>query len=623
MARLEAKNLYDLIDKVEEFEIPIYQRNYDWKEKEIISFLDDIISNYQRWKNMDFEKDQAKYYIGNIIVYDYERKDVETLMVVDGQQRLTSTIIIFSVIRKIIKEIIEKKDTTDELRDICNEIINDKIRSIIYKSYSNEPKVKQIRNRDLLSQIVDWKATSRETIENEKKWKEANLYKNFKSVEKYINNVFNDCYSDEEKIKYFKDILIKSFNHTCVGKITVRPKKDEPSKIFQTINTSGKKLEESDLIKSYIFFFPTYEVEEYAEIYLKSVESKISKISLYKNLSDWYRHIDAIMDKKHHLNKKGLDVYNGFKRIINNENSNSNIFDRTFNFENIDDVKYIVSKLCLFANVAYKVFELISSKTSTIKAIYNEIIKDSWGTFYPLIHNLVIKYFEENAEEFSSKCINEKKVIDEIHNVAKLILHLSLLDKPEKNLTRKPAALYSEYKNEENNFKDFWDWLKKQNHEKQIFAIKKEELKKYLKRNKIYSKNKKRAKYLLIALESNVTNSERPLDYLLEFELEHIYPQNPSDETKKEYSIYFDNDKTKADEFYFDILDSLGNLTLVNSETNNELKNYPWSKKRTILKDQCTIKMNQKLVQYDKWDEKSYNERVNWMVENLVEFLAI
>ena len=103
MAGLCGENLYDLIVKEKGFKIPIYQRNYDWNEKDVKKFFEDIYENWQRHKDKSYDRKDAKYYIGNIIVYDGCKDESDILMVVDGQQRITSTIIIFAAIRKILK----------------------------------------------------------------------------------------------------------------------------------------------------------------------------------------------------------------------------------------------------------------------------------------------------------------------------------------------------------------------------------------------------------------------------------------------------------------------------------------------------------------------------------------
>ncbi len=144
MARLTEENLYELISREKEFEIPIYQRNYDWTSKEIKRFFNDIFENHQRWQKENFDKNDSAYYVGNIILYDHYRKGDDTLMVVDGQQRLTSTIIIFAAIRKIINQTLN-----EQLKEDSNDFI-EQVEKIIYNGKQRNKKLKHLNESNLL-----------------------------------------------------------------------------------------------------------------------------------------------------------------------------------------------------------------------------------------------------------------------------------------------------------------------------------------------------------------------------------------------------------------------------------------------------------------------------------------
>ena len=78
-----------------QFVIPIYQRNYDWTEKHCKVLLDDII---------EAGKNKKKHFIGSI-VYVNDNKPVavvKELIIVDGQQRLTTITLIYFIFKRII-----------------------------------------------------------------------------------------------------------------------------------------------------------------------------------------------------------------------------------------------------------------------------------------------------------------------------------------------------------------------------------------------------------------------------------------------------------------------------------------------------------------------------------------
>ena len=78
-------NIQTLFDaKNRQFEIPSYQRSYSWGEKQIKQFVDDL-------KNAG-----SQYYLGHFL---FEKKCDNTLLIIDGQQRLTTCVIFFASLK--------------------------------------------------------------------------------------------------------------------------------------------------------------------------------------------------------------------------------------------------------------------------------------------------------------------------------------------------------------------------------------------------------------------------------------------------------------------------------------------------------------------------------------------
>ncbi|MGL5246439.1 MAG: DUF262 domain-containing protein [Mycoplasmoidaceae bacterium] len=640
MARLESENLYELIAHKKGFRIPIYQRNYDWNDKDVKKFFEDIYANFQRHKEKNYDRDDAKYYIGNIIVYDDLKKDSDILMVVDGQQRITSTIIIFASIRKILKNLYDSNKNIDSTLKVKYDDLIYKVEKVTSQNTRDQTKIKltSIENDDLLEKLCFWNENEKVIIESNEKWKSSNIYCNFLAITKYITNKINVLKHSEfeDIINFFEKDVIKSFSHTLIALIKIFAEKDQPSKIFEIVNTTGKKLKPSDLIKSYIFFFAHDQMTVLSQSYISHVESKIKELKAYADLSEWYRHMISIFHSEHFLYSKtknnGLEIFYGFKDAINNDKNvekHKNIFNRSFDFENFDETEEFVQILIKYAKVTTFVYELIKSdKQSNKQIIYNKIIENAWNTYYPLIHTLVMDLFakdENNKNEFI--CTDEKKVIEEINNVARLVMHTSLNGVDQKNLTRGPATLHSRYNKEikeKNENISFWEWMKRNKEDEvQISAFNKEKLRDMIKTSNIYQTSKSKAKIMLAAIEGYSTNFETSLNELLDdYEVEHIFPVNPSQEAEKEYYDYFTN-KDDAKDFYSRIRHTLGNLTLVTPEANKKLKNDSWSNKKEIYSNESKLKLNNNLSQYEKWDEESYNSRINSLVEHLVSFLSI
>ena len=72
--------------------IPIYQRNYDWGERESLQLIQDI-ADYASTKI------NKKYYIGSLVVFVRNKDGQEYFETIDGQQRLTTLTILISVLK--------------------------------------------------------------------------------------------------------------------------------------------------------------------------------------------------------------------------------------------------------------------------------------------------------------------------------------------------------------------------------------------------------------------------------------------------------------------------------------------------------------------------------------------
>ncbi|WP_415793663.1 DUF262 domain-containing protein, partial [Flavobacterium saliperosum] len=98
---LSIKELFGNADSL--YKIPVYQRPYKWESEQVEQLWDDIIEA--------FDNEEENYFLGSIITAkprDNERSAY--VDVVDGQQRLTTLMIMFCVIRDLFPKINEEFD---------------------------------------------------------------------------------------------------------------------------------------------------------------------------------------------------------------------------------------------------------------------------------------------------------------------------------------------------------------------------------------------------------------------------------------------------------------------------------------------------------------------------------
>ena len=97
--------------------IPTYQRSYEWGQDQILDFLEDLYSEWER--GVDSE---SRYFFGPIITTEDENGITQ---VIDGQQRLTTSTIFLAVLRDILNTLKTIEGSIDLKGIIQRDLIGD------------------------------------------------------------------------------------------------------------------------------------------------------------------------------------------------------------------------------------------------------------------------------------------------------------------------------------------------------------------------------------------------------------------------------------------------------------------------------------------------------------------
>jgi hypothetical protein len=261
------KNIKDLImgDNMS-FHIPIYQRTYTWQAKsEVDKLIDDISEFAQEHEG----NSKADYYIGNIIVKNQTRGFVTERVVIDGQQRITTTILILCAIRDIYLSKIKTENALESARVICRALFSQegdyiriKLNNMEHQRTLNTLLSGEIQTIDLADRSTNY-------------WKNYNhIFRKFDSWNEYLLQKFVDILERVKVVVIFLD-----------------EDQDENS-VFESINSAGKRLSGADLIKNFIFTFKKFQITHYEEKQL--IELYTNKFeALFTNLAEREDDIEA------------------------------------------------------------------------------------------------------------------------------------------------------------------------------------------------------------------------------------------------------------------------------------------------------------------------------------------
>ncbi|WRF50268.1 DUF262 and DUF1524 domain-containing protein [Helicobacter pylori] len=243
--------------------IPIYQRVYSWEKEQCKELWDDIIKTGGNDK-MD------GHFIGSILyVLDRITHSDNTLLIIDGQQRLTTITLLLTALRDHWSD--KRKEIEDHYLINSNKDGDKKFRLILSES-----------DKDTLLYLID--KDRRKPSEPSSK-----IVENFKLFEEWIRKNTNQL-----------ETIFKGLEKLMIVEIALEKGKNDPQLIFESMNSKGMELAQTDLIRNYIVMEIEIEKQEgFYNKYWRAIEEE------FKQNKKWF---DRFV--RHYLTIKTREVPN-------------------------------------------------------------------------------------------------------------------------------------------------------------------------------------------------------------------------------------------------------------------------------------------------------------------------
>ncbi|WP_417861440.1 DUF262 domain-containing protein [Winogradskyella sediminis] len=230
------------------FRIPDYQRGYAWTEKQLRDFWNDLVQ-LEKGKNhyvgvLTVESVPEKTYKNwDDDLWIIESKSYEPLYIVDGQQRLTTSIILIQAITEFIPEGQKLNyNTSEEIRkkfifDSKNEGVS---RSYIFGYEKDNPSYDYLKSKVFNEQLEDF-SSEPETIYTHNLERAKDFFKTQLSELKYeeIEEIYK---------KLTQDFLYNSYSISSDIDVFIA---------FETMNNRGKPLSHLELLKNRLIYLST------------------------------------------------------------------------------------------------------------------------------------------------------------------------------------------------------------------------------------------------------------------------------------------------------------------------------------------------------------------------------
>lgn len=539
-------NIYKFLSGDKQYIIPVYQRIYSWEIEECKRLWFDIVDMQKKNKNGHF--------VGSIvsITENDSPSDMSKFTIIDGQQRITTLMLLLLALRDCA--FIHREEKSINWKKINNSFLKnpDEDDDSQYKLLLTET------DKDILISLI------------EKRPIDENLNS------RLISN-YNYFFSNIKNMDLSLQDIYEAIGKLQIVNINLDRTSDEPQVIFESLNSTGKELSESDLIRNFV---------------LMGLDNKQQK-DIYKNI--WrpmeqlfrYEKQTLLMDRffRDYLTMKlaripKLDkIYEEFKMYTNN-----------CEFSTLED---LCKDLYMYARYyTNMIFEQGANKN--LINLYKEIKYLKMEVAFPFL--LKIHY------DFERNLINEDELVSIIKLCISYVFRRNICDIPTNSLNKTFATLKNEINVDDyiNSIKAFFilkdDYKIFPNDEKFSSALKVKDIYHMRIRN-----------YILSSLEN--FNNKAPIN-IENYTIEHIMPQtkNLSNVWKKELGKNYETVQKKY-------LHTIGNLTL--TAYNSEMSNKSFSEKMEMNGGfkESALRLNSYVVKQNEWNEKIIKERASILVE--------
>lgn len=544
--------LQKILNTSRQFIIPIFQRNFSWEKKQFKQLWTDI----QRASKFTRER---THFIGSIVYIDMGTPAgrPQQLMLIDGQQRLTTLSLLLCALKRYVQKnnvetnLIKTKKIDNQFLLNSDEMGDDKYK-LLLNAQDRETYIK------LLEQTEFTVNTPSKRI--------MNCYE-------YFYQQIEKCADD------LNSIFLGILNLSLVA-ISLDKDKDNPQLIFESMNSTGKDLAQSDLLRNYLLMdLSTREQNRLYTTYWKPMEDAFGQYAYLEKFDYFIRDFLTIKQNNGRICKVN-DVYEQFKRYYIEQNLTK---------------EDILKEIFIYAKY-YAAIELDREKDKDLRMYWRQIRMIDCHVAYP--------FFLQLYHDYEQKNLAKEDFILIIKTTISYIVRRAICEIPTNSLNKTFAVFYNKI-----NKQDYVNSVLKEYILKTAYRAFPTD---YEVREKLQTKDiyHFRLKNYLLEMLENYYHKE-PIDIVRDnYTIEHIMPQSP--ELNMTWQKMLGENWREVQKIY---LHTLGNLTLTGY--NSEMGNKSFEEKLNGENGfkHSHLKLNQYVASCEAWNKKSIQQRTSLLTD--------
>ena len=545
-------DLLGFLKKSTQFVIPIYQRNYSWTDKECKQLWDDIL-------RAGSDDAIEVHFIGSVVYIEEGLSQVShhsPHLVIDGQQRLTTVTLLLTALAEALGD----EEPIDGFS----------ARKIRHYYLLNQEETGDRRYKLLLSE------TDRDTLI-------ALVGKNELPAEPSLRI--------EQSYKLFKNlvdmyrgdlgIVCKGLSKLVLVDIALNRSNDNPQLIFESMNSTGRKLSQSDLIRNFVLMNLKQDIQTklYKEFW-RQMETEFGQEAYDEHFNKFMRHYLTVKTREI---PRLHEVYDTFKSYTRKHT------------ENDTEVETLIREVRDYAR-HYCAMALGRVTDPDLKPVFDDLRELKTDVPYPLL----LELYHDYAEGILPK----NDLIQAVRLVESYIFRRTICSIPANLISKLFASFTLDLKKDHylENIQARFLLLRSYRR----FPNDEEFVREFQKRD-IY--NFRNRSYWLRKFENHGRKERVTVG---EYTVEHIMPQEPTRQWKEALGPEWE----RIHETY---LHTLGNLTLTGY--NSEYSNRPFPEKRDMPKGfkHSPLRINEGLSQLQDWNEKAIRDRAKKLADQTLQ----
>mgnify|MGYP000190886583 CR=1 FL=1 len=538
--------LWDLLDGNKKYRVPPYQRRYAWQKIDWDRLWEHVLIQYGA--ETDQSEERAPHFFGSVVLQPQPDMSagISGAEIIDGQQRLVTTALLLMAMRDFATDEEEVQLTEECLLNLQRK--GDERLKLQLGRYDHD---------DYVS-IMDGEGHK---------------------VQGLLGAGYRWFLNEVERLQRRNP---KQFNFSALRKVVttrlevVRIQADDTDnahRIFQTLNSTGRSLTQSDLIRNHFFMVLGPLAEKAYEDHWAPMEDRLED-----DLEPFFLHY-LVAHGRHNTTRD--TIYQNYQMTLTE-------------IESKPDKVLAELKLISSHSKSYlKIIDPSQEKNALLRKALNRF--QEWGTTHQRPLLLRAQILADAGK------ITKQQAAKACHYIESYLVRRLLAGLFTNNLNRNFSSVAGRLHKAE---KDFTSKLLVELSRKAMDWPSDEDLSEEAESREFYwSQKRRQQRFILQALAESLAGKEIPDWEAAEYSIEHVLPQTLTDQWLE---MLRKGGATDPHQVHYDLKDTLGNLTL--TAHNPELSNHPLERKQQIFND-SGLKMNRTIAKTKSWGEKEIRKR--------------